>query len=172
MKYLFILFVILLFNFLSSCAPPSSTQAPTEIAAPTITSLHISSPTASSTPPLTSTPIPTAGWINTPEFIDPALPTSKSPIFRLLQLTSPVLPDGIATVIIQTTPGLQCSLEYRTPYGTLSHAEGLGTQIANAQGICWWTWKLWLGGKTPPSGKGQLIITVDGVWQFFVIVVR
>jgi hypothetical protein len=29
-----------------------------------------------------------------------------------------------------------------------------------------------MGGKTPPSGKGQLIITVDGVWQFFVIVVR
>jgi hypothetical protein len=170
-KYLFILFVILLFNFLSSCAPPSSPQAHTEIAALTITSSHLPSPEISSTPTLTSTPTPTAGWINTPEFIDPALPTSKSPIFRLLQLTSPVLPDGTATVIIQTAPGAQCSLDYRPPDGTLSHAEGLGTKIANAQGICWWTWKLWVA-KTPPSGKGQLTITVDGVWQFFNIVVR
>jgi hypothetical protein len=171
MKYFLSLYVMLSFTVITACASTSSTNAPTEITTPTSTSLHISS-SVSSTPTLTSTPIPTAAWINTPESLNTALPTSKSPVFRLLELTSPVLPDGIATVIIQTTPGVQCSLEYRPPDGTLSHAEGLETQIANAQGICWWTWKLWMGGKTPPSGKGQLIITVDGVWQFFVIVVR
>ena len=127
---------------------------------------------ASNTPTKVSASIPTAVSVNTPEFLDPALPTSESPVFKTLELTSPVLPDGVATVTIQTAPGAQCSLDYRTPDGTLSHANGLGEQIANPQGICSWTWKLWMGAKTPPSGIGRLTITVEGVWQFFDIVAK
>jgi hypothetical protein len=160
----------------SAPTPPLATlpvvQPEPQTTAPTSVPLLTSPPTASIAPTLISSPIPTAGWIETPESLSPILPTSASSVFQLLELTSPLSPDGIARVMIQTTPGAQCSLDYRRPDGTLSHAEGLGPQLANPQGICWWTWKLWMGAKTPLSGIGRLTITVNGVWQFFDIVLK
>ncbi len=154
----------LLYFAIVACTSQQETIALTPTVAPLLS--------ASNTPTKVSTTIPTAMRVNTPEFLDLTLPTSKSPIFKILELTSPVLPDGIATVTIQTAPSAQCSLDYRTPDGTLSHAVGLGKQISNPQGICSWTWKLWIGAKTPPSELGRLTVTVDGEWQFFDIVIK
>jgi hypothetical protein len=160
----------------SAPIPPLATlpvlQPELQTTAPTSLPLLTLPPIASRTPTLISSPTPTAGWIEKPDSVSPVIPTSASSVFQLLELTFPLSPDGIARVMIQTTPGAQCSLDYRRPDGTLSHAEGLGLQLANSQGIFWWTWKLWIGAKTPLSGIGRLLNTVNGAWQFFDIVLK
>ena len=152
-------------------APASMPQAQT--AAPAVT------PTATSLLPIsadastrTITPTPTATPTRKPDPLATELSiTTTTTGFTVLKLTSPTSPDGIATVTVRTTPGAQCFLEYRKPDGTKSNAVGLGAQIADANGICSWTWKLSLGNKLS-SGTGRLTITVNGVWQFFDIIVK
>jgi hypothetical protein len=68
-------------------------------------------------------------------------------------------PGGRATVVAQTTPGASCSIAYRTPAGTSSTAQGLGSKIADASGTASWTWEI--GPSTRP-GTGTVVVTAGG----------
>jgi hypothetical protein len=60
--------------------------------------------------------------------------------FVVLEMPASVHWDEMMTVTILTVPSTECSILY---FGTsgLSHAAGLEPQIADANGICSWTWK-------------------------------
>jgi hypothetical protein len=68
-------------------------------------------------------------------------------------------PGGRASVAVQTTPGASCSIAYRTPAGTLSTAQGLGTKAADANGMVSWSWNI--GPSTRP-GTGTVVVTCNG----------
>ena len=68
-------------------------------------------------------------------------------------------PGGRATVVAQTMPGASCSIAYRTPAGTSSTAQGLGSKIADASGTASWTWEI--GPSTRP-GTGTVVVTCNG----------
>ena len=129
-------------------APPTPTALP-PTNAPLLTDTPFPTPTPS--PPPTSTPTETP----------PPTPT-ETPMsgFIVLELTSPVTAGGSATLTIQTVPGAACHLAYVTPSGTESSAGGLGAQIADADGICSWTWRI---GSSTRAGTGTLHITADDV---------
>jgi hypothetical protein len=68
-------------------------------------------------------------------------------------------PGGVASATVRTAPRLPCSIAYMTPAGTTSRAQGLGTQIADADGVASWRWNI--GTSTRP-GVGTLTITCGG----------
>ena len=68
-------------------------------------------------------------------------------------------PGGRATVVAQTTPGASCSIAYRTPAGTSSTAQGLGSKIADASGTASWSWEI--DPSTRP-GTGTVVVTCNG----------
>lgn len=47
-----------------------------------------------------------------------------------------------AAITIHTTPGAGCSIEYVTPSGNRSTADGLGDQTADADGNVTWSWRI------------------------------
>jgi hypothetical protein len=89
--------------------------------------------------------------------------------FTLVSLSSPVSVGGNAQVTIQAVPGASCSIRYVTPHGTVSKAQGLGTETADSTGTCAWTWKI--GASTEP-GTGTVMITANGATQSFPIVIQ
>jgi hypothetical protein len=68
-------------------------------------------------------------------------------------------PGGYASVTVETAPGVECSIWYVTPHGTISRAKGLENQIADSDGKVTWTWKI--GSKTEP-GTGSVTVTSNG----------
>ena len=68
-------------------------------------------------------------------------------------------PNGTASVTVQTKPGASCSIQYKTPSGTNSTAQGLVNQTASSTGAVSWSWKI--GSSTRP-GKGSVLVTCDG----------
>ena len=64
------------------------------------------------------------------------------------------------TVSAEASPGMSCKLNYITPAGTISEANGLGHTIANANGVCSWTWII---GESKKKGSGRVIVTINGV---------
>jgi competence protein ComEC len=80
---------------------------------------------------------------------------SSTGIFiNVASLTSPVSPNRIATLTIQTIPGAACSITVYYKSGP-SQAAGLGPQTADASGQATWSWKI--GSKTTP-----------GIWKIVV----
>jgi hypothetical protein len=98
-----------------------------------------------------------------------AEPTASGTGFRLDLLSSPVLRGASASAAIQTAAGAACSIQYTTPSGNRSTAEGLVPETADANGVCTWTWRI--GISTRP-GTGTVTIMANGVAQSFPIVVQ
>jgi len=68
-------------------------------------------------------------------------------------------PGGTARVSVQTSPGASCTIAYVTPSGTTSRAQGLGPQIADADGVITWSWDI--GPSTRP-GIGSVTASCGG----------
>jgi hypothetical protein len=69
-------------------------------------------------------------------------------------------PGQNASVTVQTTPGVNCSIDYVTPLGTDSVAQGLVAKTADGNGLVSWTWLI--GGNTRP-GTGAVTVTCNGL---------
>ena len=68
-------------------------------------------------------------------------------------------PNGTASVMVQTKPGASCTIQYKTPAGSISTAQGLVNKTANSNGTVSWSWKI--GSSTRP-GKGTVQVTCEG----------
>ena len=68
-------------------------------------------------------------------------------------------PGSYAHVTVRTTPGVECSIRYVTPHGTISSAKGLDCQTSDSNGKSAWTWKI--GSHTQP-GTGNVTVTCNG----------
>jgi hypothetical protein len=68
-------------------------------------------------------------------------------------------PGQRAGVTIRTTPNTNCSINYVTPLGTASRAQGLIPTKADANGNASWTWLI--GTNTRP-GTGTIYVTCGG----------
>ena len=69
-------------------------------------------------------------------------------------------PGGDAYVEAKVTPGTVCDLDYETPSGTESEAEGLDEKTADANGDIRWDWSISPG--TDP-GEGEVTVTCGDV---------
>jgi hypothetical protein len=87
--------------------------------------------------------------------------------FRLLFRPTVVLSGGQAVYQIQTDAGETCILQYTAPDGAMTQGQGTGAIIADAQGICKWTWEL-----GDLKGDGLVTVTIDQITQDFSIEVR
>jgi len=78
-------------------------------------------------------------------------PTSAAPTksITLQSLTDPVRLGDKATLKLTTWPSAGCNLDYFTPAGTKSAAEGLGVKSAANNGTVSWTWLI--DDRTKPS---------------------
>ena len=81
-------------------------------------------------------------------------PASRLPL-ALVSLTTPARRNGIATLVMQTQPGAACSIAVIYKSGA-SRAAGLGPQVADAQGLVTWSWKV--GGQTT-VGTWRIVVT-------------
>jgi hypothetical protein len=94
--------------------------------------------------------------------------------FVVLEMPQTVYWDDMITVTILTVPGTDCLIGY---FGTsgVSHAKGLEPQIADANGICSWTWKqatiLGKNGGSLPF-KAKISIIADGTWGDYYLIVK
>jgi hypothetical protein len=94
-------------------------------------------------PPATAAPVPTKPATPSVEFVS----------------VQGGRPGQRASVTVSTAPGAQCSLDYQTPAGTSSTAQGLGPKSADATGMVSWTWLI--GGNTRP-GTGSVSVACGG----------
>lgn len=77
---------------------------------------------------------------------------------RFISVTG-AAPGGTASATVQTTPNAYCTIDYYTPIGTHSTAQGLEPKNADPQGVVTWSWRI--GANTTP-GDGQVIVTCNG----------
>lgn len=77
--------------------------------------------------------------------------------------------NSMVTVSVETQPGTNCDLTYINPAGVVSEADGLGRTIAEADGMCTWSWKL---EETTQSGPGRVIIYVGEISETHFIEIR
>jgi len=150
------------------------TGTPTYTTTPTPTLSLTPTPTASCTPTvtpsLTHTPSLTPTRNYRPPVPKPGTPApTPSVTYKFIKFTNPVKVGAYATVMIQTTPGAACFLNYRTPAGTFTTAKGIGSQTANSKGRCSWQWRI--GTATRP-GVGYVYIAVEGAGRWYPLVVE
>jgi competence protein ComEC len=88
--------------------------------------------------------------------------------WTLVSLTSPITRGSMARLEIQTQAYAACYLEYYTPIGNKSTAQGLGDTTADGGGRCVWEWRI--SSNTTP-GTGELRITADGRYGTLPIVI-
>ena len=134
---------------------PTKTLLPTQTLNPT--EKHTPKPSAT----LTITPDPTITKTHTQ--------TIQIHQIELLELTKKVTAGADASVIIRTEPGLNCLINYITPAGNDSEAEGLDIKTADSNGICKWKWNI--GPGTNP-GTGIIYISVNGTTEKFSIIIE
>lgn len=143
---------------LATLALSTDTPPPTE--APTKTPLPTLPPTmAPTTPPTlapTETPRPTAA-------------ATRAPTFTVIEFRSPVPVNGTARLVIRTTAGANCFINYRTPAGTVSDAQGLENKTADADGLCAWEWQI---GQRTTAGTGTVIVSVNNYTESLPIVIQ
>jgi hypothetical protein len=113
-------------------------------------------PTASETPPLDPSPT-----------LSPAVTVLDG--FEMLSYSDSVSPGGTAFAKIQTKPAVACSIQYYTPAGTDSTAQGLAPQTSDAEGYCSWVWNI--GSRTKP-GKGRIVVSANRMTKEFPIQVN
>lgn len=86
---------------------------------------------------------------------------SQKLTFQLLSYSSNVQRGLYAYLTAQTTPGSTWDLEYMTPAGSKSTADGLGKKTADSNGVITWRWLI--GGKTTPGiGRINIYATTAG----------
>jgi len=126
--------------------PPVMTMPP----APTVNIALPGRPKATLPPSLTIEPIE----------IPEALMTAggAGAAVSILSVTSPVAPDGYATITVRGTPGVEYKISVIYSSGP-SKASGLYPKTADSDGMVSWTWHV--GPKTKP-GNWEIIITGDG----------
>lgn len=86
----------------------------------------------------------------------------------MLSYSDSVSVGGTAFANIQTKPAVACSIQYYTPAGTDSTAQGLAPQTSDAEGYCSWFWNI--GSRTKP-GTGRIVIAANGMSNQFPITV-
>jgi hypothetical protein len=96
----------------------------------------------------------------------PAPPASVSQ--QLVGLTSPIAHGAYATITVRTQPGINCSITVYYMSGA-STAQELGPEVAGADGICSWTWKV--GTRTTP-GTWSIVVTTGSVTNNYPFVVQ
>ncbi len=162
-------------------APSNITQVPnlpTATPAPSMTPTVLPA-TASPVPTVTATatPMPTVTATTTPV---PPSPTKDLPTATKIPPTTRVVPtpgkadskgDGVAvsilavngnlpgknaSVIIQTSPGVNCTIAYVTPSKQASTAKGLEAKTSDQDGRITWAWTI--SPNTTP-GKGNISVT-------------
>jgi hypothetical protein len=109
---------------------------------------------ATPSPPPTS--IPTATSIPT---VSP-MPTLGP--FQFLSLPSQVRAGEDVEVILQARHGDVCNLEFKTPGGSMSSADGLGTVTANSAAQCVWRWHI---SANIMPGKAMLVISIQDIQE-------
>ena len=157
---------------LSPTPAPFTSQLITAVpSTPTITPSPTTLATATAVPSVTPSTIPTHSL----ERLKDKLP-SATPVygFVVLEMPQTVYWDDMITVTILTAPGTDCLIWY---FGTsgVSHAKGLEPQIADANGICSWTWKqATILGKTEGSLPltAKISIIAGGTWGDYYLVVQ
>lgn len=104
--------------------------------------------------PLFPSPSPSAAPTDT------ASPSPTLGPFQFLELPDQAAAGDDVIVTLQAYQGAVCYLEYYTPDGNLSTADGLGQAIADSQGRCNWEWHI--SANTQP-GAGRLVISVGDI---------
>lgn len=132
---------------------------PTEV--PTLAAT-ITKPAPTLAPPTeTASPVPTE---------TPAPPTpTRGPTFTVVEFRSPVPVNGTARLVIRATPGAFCFINYRTPSGNVSDAQGLENKTADTNGLCVWEWEI---GRGTNPGTGAVIVSVDNYTESLPIVIQ
>ncbi len=140
---------------------------------PSITILPISTLISSPTnvPSLTPSAIPTHSLESLRGKLPSATPAHG---FVLLEMPESVSLNDMITVTIFTACGAKCSIQYFGTTGGLSHAAGLEPQIADANGVCSWTWKQAMGDKGAAllPITGRINITANGEWEPYFLIVE
>jgi hypothetical protein len=148
---------------LSSCEPVVLTVT----IVPSVTPTSI----ASVDPSLTPSPIPTYPLDLLMDKL-PATPPAYG--FVVLEMPESVDWNGMITVAILTVPGANCSILYWGTSG-LSHVVDLNPRIADANGICSWTWKqAQILGKSEGSLplRARISITAGDRWGDYYLTVK
>ncbi len=121
-------------------------------------------PTVSIAPLPTISPLPTYSLAPLPTFDTdeekPALP-KNSPTgsdIEILSVTSPVDPDGYATIAVHGKSGIEYDISV-IYYSGPSKARGLYPKTADSDGIVSWTWHV---GPSTRAGDWEIIITGGG----------
>jgi len=80
---------------------------------------------------------------------------------QITSLTSPIKRGAYATVSINTSPNVLCSITVYYKSGP-SQAQGLVPKMSDGDGNCSWTWKV--GTRTTP-GNWKIVIRAQGEGQ-------
>jgi hypothetical protein len=108
----------------------------------------------------TITPIPTNTPIPTP------MPTPTLGEIQFLLFPEAFKAGEDVKIVALAWVGAACFLEYYTPDGSLSSADGLGLVIGDSQGHCVWEWHI--SANTKP-GEGRLEISINDFEQTMTI---
>ncbi|MGD0355553.1 MAG: hypothetical protein ABSB31_08945 [Dehalococcoidia bacterium] len=142
---------ILVSVFPTGCANSSSVPEPQPPNATSPTQLP-----SDKSVPKTSSLTPSLPEQNTSRSVSPANQID----LQIVSVTSPVLADSNATVVIQTVPSAECSITVNYKSGP-SKANGLNSKTADSTGKVTWTWKV--GSKTTPgTWQIQIKATCNG----------
>ena len=108
-----------------------------------------------------ATTAPVEAATATPSSTQPATSTGSSVQGSGVQIVSAIgaRPGGNASVIAKAASGATSSINYTTPAGTRSTAQGLGTKTADPTGNVSWTWVIGSGTR---QGTGTVSVTCGG----------
>ena len=81
--------------------------------------------------------------------------TAASLSVRITALRTPVVRGSKAAATVKTSPNAYCSISI-VNQGVRSHATGLGSRYANANGKVRWSWTV---PKATPTGKSRVAVT-------------
>ncbi len=115
---------------------------------------------ATPTPPPTA--IPTDTHIPTDTPIPTVSPTPTLGPFQFVSLPTQARAGTDVEVILQARKDDVCVLEYYTPDGSQSAADGLGTVTVNSLARCVWKWHI--SANTNP-GLGKLVMTIEDIQE-------
>ncbi len=133
-------------------APTATPPPPTATTGPAPSPVVAATATPAKAPPATAKAAPTARTAPTPGKAD-----SKSDEVSVSILTvNGNLPGRVASVTIQTSPLVECTIVYLDPAKQANPAKGLSPQTANQDGRITWTWLI--SPQTTP-GKGSVTVT-------------
>jgi hypothetical protein len=135
--------------------PRRTPTTPVQLGVPTLVPTAIIAPTlVQATQPPAATDAPAAPAVGQ---------------FTVVTLTSPVARGAEATLKIQTQPGAACKVIFYGSDAARLNKGGLPDIIADASGICAWTWTV--SGKAVP-GTGKLVVKAGDQTQTLDIIIQ